>query len=177
MPLCYNFVFLYANFISMATTSVSRKLKELDNLRDDIKATAGLKDKTLSPNDFDFIETDIKKKLPKSSINAKTLKRLFGYDKTGESSYIRLYTLDVLSKYVGFDNWSAYLERVRLSEGSGSGNFTGNQINDVCGWQEWRDYRPMTMLYYLLKLKIVFYHILLNIFAEIRIFVQNDTKI
>lgn len=106
-----------------------------------------------------------KKKLPKSYINAKTLKRLFGYDKTGESSYIRLYTLDVLSKYVGFDNWSAYLERVRLSEGSGSGNFTGNQINDVCGWQEWRDYRPMTMLYYLLKLKIVFYHILLNIFA------------
>ena len=127
--LCDNFVFLYANFISMATTSVSRKLKELDNLREDIKATAGLKDKTLSPNDFDFIETDIKKKLPKSAINAKTLKRLFGYDQTRESSSIRLYTLDVLSKYVGFDNWNDYLERVRLLEGSGSGNFNGNQIN------------------------------------------------
>ncbi len=114
MLLCDNFVFLYANFISMATTSVSRKLKELDNLREDIKAAAGLKDKTLSPNDFDFIETDIKKKLPKSYINAKTLKRLFGYDKTGESSYIRLYTLDVLSQYVGCDNWNDYLERVRL---------------------------------------------------------------
>lgn len=113
----------------MATTSVSRKLKELDNLRDDIKETAGLKDKTLSPNDFDFIEMEIKRKLPKSAINAKTLKRLFGYDRTEESSYIRLYTLDVLSQYVGCDNWSAYLERVRLSEGSGSGDINGNQIN------------------------------------------------
>lgn len=56
----------------MSTTSVSRNTKELDNLRNDIKRTAGLQDKTLSPNDFDVIQQDINKKTSHSSINAKT---------------------------------------------------------------------------------------------------------
>ena len=80
----------------MATTSVSRNTKELDNLREDIKEAAGLKDKTLSPSDFNQLQQDIKAKLPQLAINTKTLKRLFGYDKTNEKSFIRLYTLNVL---------------------------------------------------------------------------------
>ena len=56
----------------MSTTSVLRNTKELDNLRNDIKKAAGLQDKTLSPNDFDIIQQDINKKMPQSSINAKT---------------------------------------------------------------------------------------------------------
>lgn len=113
----------------MATTSVSRNTKELDNLREDIKEAAGMKDKTLSPSDFNRLQQDIKAKLPQSAINAKTLKRLFGYDKTDEESFIRLYTLDVLSRYLGYENWNAYLEHLRLLEGSGSGDFKGEEIN------------------------------------------------
>ena len=113
----------------MATTSVSRNTKELDNLREDIKEAAGLKDKTLSPSDFNQLQQDIKAKLPQSAINAKTLKRLFGYDRTNEKSFIRLYTLDVLSRFLGYENWNAYLEHLHLLENSGSGDFKGEEIN------------------------------------------------
>ena len=113
----------------MAITSVSRNTKELENLRNDIRELAGFHDKTLSPSDFDLLEQNIKKELPQSAINAKTLKRLFGYDKTNEESFIRLYTLDVLSRFLGYGNWNAYLEHLHLLEGSGSGNFKGEKIN------------------------------------------------
>lgn len=113
----------------MTKTSVSRSAKELDNLRDDIRKRAGFQDKTLSPSDFDFLEENIKKELSKTFINAKTLKRFFGYDRTEESSFIRLYTLDVLSQYVGYESWNAYHEHLQLLEGSGSGDFKGEEIN------------------------------------------------
>ncbi len=113
----------------MTKTSVSRSAKGLDNLRDDIRKRAGFQDKTLSPSDFDFLEEDIKKELSKTFINAKTLKRFFGYDRTEESSFIRLYTLDVLSQYVGYESWNAYHEHLQLLEGSGSGDFKGEEIN------------------------------------------------
>lgn len=113
----------------MSTTSVPRNTKELNNLCDDIKKTAGLQGKTLSPNDFEIMQQDINKQLPHSSINAKTLKRLFGYDKTDDNSSIRLYTLDILAKYIGFENWSAYVEHLKLLSGKNSGDFNGGQIN------------------------------------------------
>jgi len=113
----------------MTKTSVPRDTKELEDLRNDIRKLAGFQDKTLSPSDFDMLEQLIKAKFPQSAINAKTLKRFFGYDKTDETSFVRLYTLDVLSQYVDFDNWDAYLEHLRLLEGSGSGDFKGNRIN------------------------------------------------
>ena len=113
----------------MTKTSVSRSAKELDNLRDDIRKRAGFQDKALSPSDFDFLEEDIKKELSKTFINAKTLKRFFGYDRTEESSFIRLYTLDVLSQYVGYESWNAYLGHLQLLESSGSGDFKGEEIN------------------------------------------------
>ena len=113
----------------MTRTSVSRSAKELANLRDDIRKRAGFQDKILSPSDFDFLEEDIKKELSKTFINAKTLKRFFGYDRTEESSFIRLYTLDVLSQYVGYESWNAYHEHLQLLEGSGSGDFKGEEIN------------------------------------------------
>lgn len=113
----------------MTKTSVSRSTKELENLRNDIRELAGFHAKTLSPGDFDLLEQNIKKELPQSAINAKTLKRFFGYDRTNEDSFIRLYTLDVLSRYLGYENWNAYLEHLRLLEGSGSGDFKGDEIN------------------------------------------------
>lgn len=113
----------------MTKTSVSRSTKELDNLRNDIRKHAGFQNKILSPSDFNHLQQAIKAKLPQAAINAKTLKRFFGYDQVNETSYIRLYTLDVLSQYVGFENWNVYLEHVHLSEGNGSGEFICEQIN------------------------------------------------
>ena len=87
-----------------------------------------MKDKTLSPSDFDLIQQKIKDKLPQAAINAKTLKRLFGYDKTSAESRVRLYTLDILSQYVGYENWSAYLENLYIMMTIGSGSFKGKKI-------------------------------------------------
>ena len=137
----------------MTKTSVSRSAKELANLREDIRKRAGFQDKTLSPSDFDFLESDIKKELPQAAINAKTLKRFFGYDKTPESSFVRLYTLDVLSQYVGYESWNAYLEHLQLLEGSGSGDFKGEEINvDDLSFGEtlqiaWQPNRKSTLKY------------------------------
>lgn len=113
----------------MTKTSVSRSTKELDNLRDDIRKLAGFQDKTLSPSDFNRLQQDIKAKLPQSAINAKTLKRFFGYDQMDVDSSVRLYTLDVLSQYVGYANWNDYLEHLLMTEGAGSGDFKGEEIN------------------------------------------------
>ena len=137
----------------MTRTSVSRRAKELTNLRDEIRKRAGFQDKTLSPSDFDFLELDIKKELPQAAINAKTLKRFFGYDKTPESSFVRLYTLDVLSQYVGYESWNAYLEHLQLLGGSGSGDFKGEEINvDDLSFGEtlqiaWQPNRKSTLKY------------------------------
>ena len=113
----------------MTKTSVSRDTKELDNLRDDIKKAAGLQGKSLSPYDFNLLEQDIKEKVAGAAINAKTLKRFYGYDQMDSGSSVRLYTLDVLSQYVGYANWNEYLEHLHLSEGAGSGDFKGKEIN------------------------------------------------
>lgn len=112
----------------MTRTSVLRSAKELDELRQEIRRHAGFQDKILSPSDFDFLEEDIKKELPQAVINAKTLKRFFGYDQTDEGSTIRLYTLDVLSQYAGYENWNAYLVHLQLLEGSGSGDLKEAEI-------------------------------------------------
>ena len=113
----------------MTKTSVSRSTKELDNLRDDIRKQAGFQNKALSPSDFNRLQQDIKAKLPQSALNAKTLKRFFGYDQMDVDSSVRLYTLDVLSQYVGYVNWNGYLEHLHLKEGAGSGDFKGKEIN------------------------------------------------
>ena len=113
----------------MTKTSVSRDAQELDSLRNDIREKARWQGKNLSPQDFDWLQNDIEKTVPKSSINAKTLKRLFGYDQTDNASLIRLYTLDLLSQYVGYANWDGYVEHLRLLEGAGSGDFKGDEID------------------------------------------------
>ena len=44
----------------MTKTSVLRNTKELDNLRDDIRKTAGFQDKNLSPHDFNLLHPEEK---------------------------------------------------------------------------------------------------------------------
>ena len=93
----------------MAKTSIPRSTKELDDLRNELCKKAGLKLSHLTPTDFAQLETDIKKVLPNAQIEQKTLKRLFGYDKTDPESGLRRYTVDTLSQYLGFSDWEAFL--------------------------------------------------------------------
>ena len=37
--------------------------------------------------------------------------------------------MDVLTQYVGYESWNAYHEHLQLLEGSGSGDFKGEEIN------------------------------------------------
>ena len=117
----------------MSKTSIPRNEKALEELRNRIRAAAGLNDKALSPHDFKELQLSIKLKVQNSAITDKTLKRFFGYDRTDDKSLVRLYTLDVLSQYVGFENWNAFLEHFRLLSGEGSGEFVGEEIcsNDL----------------------------------------------
>jgi hypothetical protein len=117
----------------MTKTSIPRNEKALEELRNRIKSAAGFNNKALSPHDFKELQLSIRVKVQNSSITDKTLKRFFGYDRTNDNSLVRLYTLDVLSQYVGFENWNAFLEHFKLLSGEGSGDFTGDKIcsNDL----------------------------------------------
>ena len=66
-------------------------------------------------------------------ISTNTLKRLLGFiDETREP---RLYTLDTIAKYLGFDNWDVYLMSINKSGNSEFGkieeiNVADLQVND-----------------------------------------------
>lgn len=66
-------------------------------------------------------------------ISTNTLKRLLGFiDETREP---RLYTLDTIAKYLGFDNWDVYLMSINKSGNSEFGkieeiNASDLQVND-----------------------------------------------
>ena len=117
----------------MSKTSIPRNEKALEELRNRIRSVAKFNDKALSPHDFKDLQLSIKVKVQNSSITDKTLKLFFGYDRTDDNSLVRLYTLDVLSQYVGFENWNAFLEHSKLLSGEGSGDFVGEEIcsNDL----------------------------------------------
>lgn len=94
----------------MAKTSIPRSTKELDNLRHRLCVKAGLPFTQLTPTDFAQLEADIKKVVPNAQIEQKTLKRLFGYDRTEPESNLRRYTVDILSQYLGFSDWETFLK-------------------------------------------------------------------
>lgn len=113
----------------MSNTSVPRGAKGLDQLRQSIRQVSGLGDKVLHPRDFMFLEESIAAKLNEPSVTEKTLKRFFGYDKTRDDSSIRLYTLDVLSQYVGYADWNDFLENLPDGESVSSGVFSGFSLD------------------------------------------------
>lgn len=113
----------------MAKTSIPRSTKELDNLRHRLRVKAGLPFTQLTPTDFAQLEADIKKVVPNAQIEQKTLKRLFGYDRTEPESNLRRYTVDILSQYLGFSDWETFLKSlVRPS----SRDFQGERICAEC---------------------------------------------
>ncbi len=125
----------------MSQTAIPRDTKELDSLRRDICRKAGIVKNALTPLDFSYLESDIKRTLPNAQIAQKTLKRLFGYDSTPPISTIRRYTADILARYIGYSDWTDYINYV--NEKGNSGDFTGNEVNteeldigetDVIAW-------------------------------------------
>ena len=67
------------------------------------------------PADCEVLELDIKHTC-NETVSASTLKRLFGMIKGNFEP--RLYTLDVISKYLGHKNWDDYLEILAKKEAS-----------------------------------------------------------
>lgn len=58
------------------------------------------------PSDYELLVSDIEK-VTKRRISTNTLKRLLGLIKCTNEP--RLYTLDTIAQYLGFENWDAYL--------------------------------------------------------------------
>lgn len=61
------------------------------------------------PSDCEALAGDIYR-ITKNSISTSTLKRIFGFIEGSKEP--RLYTLDVLAKYLGYNNWDNYIENL-----------------------------------------------------------------
>lgn len=80
-----------------------------------------------SATDFDKLERIIKEH-SKDTLNASTLKRVWGYSKS--SSKPRRTTLTILARIIGFRDWESYVENKRKEIRTESG-FIPNTIIDV----------------------------------------------
>lgn len=85
--------------------------KALAKLRELIEAVVERKMKT--PKDFEFLSECIFEKFHER-ISPTTLKRLWGY--LSETTTPRKSTLDILSKFVGYDNWKIFTEFTEETE-------------------------------------------------------------
>lgn len=75
----------------------------VDQLRKEIEFKAGRQMHT--PKDFDFLVACIFEDLHEK-VSPTTLKRLWGY--LSEEVTPRVYTLDILARYAGYDNWASF---------------------------------------------------------------------
>lgn len=83
----------------------------LARLRELIEGVVERKMKT--PKDFEFLSECIFEKFHEK-ISPTTLKRIWGY--LSESTTPRTSTLDILSKFVGYDSWKDFCEEKPLEE-------------------------------------------------------------
>ena len=83
----------------------------LARLRELIEEVIGRKMKT--PKDFEFLSECIFEKFHEK-ISPTTLKRIWGY--LSESTTPRTSTLDILSKFVGYDNWKEFCKEITIGE-------------------------------------------------------------
>ena len=104
--------------------------QNIDRLRQTIETQTGRKMRT--PKDFDYLSEQIFEKVHQT-VSPTTLKRLWGY--LSEAAAPRLSTLNILSEFVGFDNWDSFCqnESAEGSEEKGEENGEhepGGQIQD-----------------------------------------------
>ena len=107
--------------------------KDIDGLRKSIEAQVDREMRT--PKDFDFLSEKIFEKVHQT-VSPTTLKRMWGY--LSETATPRLSTLNILSQFIGYDNWDAFCmsesteeleeegEEVKESVGKGSERQTHN---------------------------------------------------
>ena len=87
--------------------------KHIERLRRTIETQAEREMRT--PKDFDFLSERIFEKVHQT-VSPTTLKRMWGY--LSEAVAPRISTLNILSQFVGFDDWESFCqdESVRESE-------------------------------------------------------------
>ena len=71
--------------------------------------------KILTPNDFFFLACAIQDRT-RQTVSPATLKRLWGYVEGTDQT--RNSTLEILSKFLGFDSWNKFLEEIGKDSGS-----------------------------------------------------------
>jgi len=71
--------------------------------------------KMLSPNDFFFLASAIEERT-RQTVSPATLKRLWGY--VEGTDQIRHSTLEILSKFLGFDGWNDFVKVISRDSGS-----------------------------------------------------------
>lgn len=80
--------------------------------------------KMLTSNDFFFLAHAIEERM-RQTVSASTLKRLWGY--VSDTEQPRNSTLEILSKFLGFNSWSDFVKEI--SRDSGSNPLTSVHIN------------------------------------------------
>ncbi len=103
-----------------------------------------------SASDFDTLEQLVKTN-SRDTLNASTLKRIWGYSKT--DSKPRRTTLTILAKILGNRDWESYIEKKRIENRTESG-FIRNTIVNVSELNEgdiitikWKPDRTLTIRY------------------------------
>jgi len=86
---------------------------EIHELKDRIEKE--MNRKMLTPNDFMFLSGAVWDRI-RQTISPTTLKRLWGYIDGADET--RNSTLEILVKFLGFDNWNAFLEHISQENGS-----------------------------------------------------------
>lgn len=80
------------------------------------------------PSDCEEISRDISAKTG-NPISVNTMKRLLGF--ISEEREPRLYTLDLIAKYLGFNNWDVYLMSIKESGNSEFGKIEEINVADL----------------------------------------------
>ena len=75
--------------------------------------------------DFDEFSFELRKRVGES-VSTSTLKRLWGY--VGDNHSPRLQTLDVLSRYLGYDDFKHFCEWLKTSTAYNSSFFSAHQV-------------------------------------------------
>lgn len=91
---------------------MNRNNPKIQSLRNEIETTIRKKIKT--PNDFKVLANLMTEKT-KVYISSTTLKRVWGYVEGGKT--LRLSTLDILSRFLDYYDFQAYLEHLRDNAG------------------------------------------------------------
>ena len=102
---------------------MNKKSSEIVSLRRDIEHN--VKRRIRTPHDFEFLSGVVWERLHEN-ISPTTLKRLWGYIEGADTT--RRSTLCLLSRFLGYDDWEAYLQHLSEVSDTESDIFTTSGI-------------------------------------------------